>query len=129
MKMLVWNCRGLGNPRAVRALAEVVRVNSPQVVGLIETKLPNRSWMKLRCQLGFQNCFSVPKRGKSGGLAILWRDELVLEVQNFSNYHVDAVISGASQFRFTLFYGHPMVEKRLDSWNLLRKLSLLENKP
>ncbi|CAM8910773.1 unnamed protein product [Rhodiola kirilowii] len=38
MKLLSWNCRGVGGPRAVRSLCDVVRPHRPSILGLIETK-------------------------------------------------------------------------------------------
>lgn len=37
MKCLGWNCRGLGNPRTVRNLSDLIKDHSPQFVFLIET--------------------------------------------------------------------------------------------
>ena len=45
MNLLSWNCRGLGNPRSVNALKEVIRIEKPKIVFLMETKL-DRDWMK-----------------------------------------------------------------------------------
>jgi len=41
MKILSWNCRGLGNPAAVRALRKILKITCPDVVFLSETKLNN----------------------------------------------------------------------------------------
>ncbi|CAM8999923.1 unnamed protein product [Rhodiola kirilowii] len=38
MSALVWNYRGIGGDATVRSLADLVRVNRPLVVGLLETK-------------------------------------------------------------------------------------------
>ncbi|CAM8947828.1 unnamed protein product [Rhodiola kirilowii] len=70
MKSLCWNCRGLGQPRTVRSLADLVRCYKPQVVGLIETKSENGRTEVLRRQLGFDCGFGVDSNGRSGGLAI-----------------------------------------------------------
>ena len=37
MNLLVWNCRGLGNPRTVRELGDYIRAKDPAVVFLAET--------------------------------------------------------------------------------------------
>ena len=39
MSSLVWNCRGLGKRRTVRALEKVVTSEDPILIFLIETKL------------------------------------------------------------------------------------------
>ena len=37
MSLLVWNCRGLRNPRTVRELGDYIQAKDPTVVFLAET--------------------------------------------------------------------------------------------
>ncbi|CAM8971158.1 unnamed protein product [Rhodiola kirilowii] len=129
MRIFSWNCRGLGRPWTVRALVDAIRVFHPQVVCLMETKKGNDSWDRLKMKLGFRNCFTVSCRGKSGGLAVLWADDVNLSICNFSRWHVDMVVTDNSPFRLTLFYGDPATTKRKFSWDLLRRLRGLMNLP
>ncbi|MCI76476.1 hypothetical protein A2U01_0097746, partial [Trifolium medium] len=39
MKVMSWNCQGLGNPRTVRALQKLLANNHPDIIFLTETKL------------------------------------------------------------------------------------------
>ena len=62
----------------------------------METK-SNRDWMRKvqdRCEL---KCgLIVPSNGKSGGLAMLWKEGIKVEVQTFSQTHINALVdSGA----------------------------------
>jgi exonuclease III len=41
MKILSWNCQGLGNPRTVRALKKLLASHSPDLLFIMETKLVN----------------------------------------------------------------------------------------
>lgn len=41
MDILSWNCRGIDNPTAVKALRDLVLQNQPQIVFLMETKISN----------------------------------------------------------------------------------------
>lgn len=73
MKVLSWNCRGLGNPAAVRALKKLLRVQCPDVVFLMETKLSEsdkKDKLSLLCgplsNLFMVNC-SISKKNRSGG--------------------------------------------------------------
>jgi len=48
--------------------------------------------------------------GRSGGLALLWKDSWELEIFNYSKHHMNVVIKtedGNPGWRFTSFYGHP----------------------
>ena len=126
MIALCWNCRGLRTPRSVGALRELVQQWDPMVVFLTETKKKNAGMTKVRMKIGFENGFYVKKEGKGGGLAMLWRREVNLEIKSYSMHHIDAVITreGAGfQWRITGFYGHPETHRRKDSWNFLDVLN------
>jgi exonuclease III len=56
MKLLSWNCRGLGKPDAVRALRQLTKAHHPDIVFLIETKLQS-SELSAKTN-SFGNCFS-----------------------------------------------------------------------
>lgn len=85
MKIPSGNCRGMGSPRAVRSLKDVISSSSPDIVGLIETKLTTKRCEDLRCKLGFCECFPVNCHGKTGGLAILWKEEVSVVIKSFSS--------------------------------------------
>jgi hypothetical protein len=54
MKILSWNCRGLGNPQTIQELCRLVKEKKPEVVFLMETKLNNKKLEPIRVKLGFQ---------------------------------------------------------------------------
>ncbi|KAL4606913.1 hypothetical protein ACB092_09G138000 [Castanea dentata] len=126
MNSLSWNCRGLGNPRSVRALLDLVRHWNPKIVFLMETKLRQSRMERIKNRIGLDNGLIVPSVGRSGGIALLWKREISLEVKSYTRYHIDAVISEADsgyRWRLTGFYGHPETHKRYESWHLLAFLS------
>ena len=63
----------------------------------------------IRLKLGFQNAFVVPSIGRSGGLALLWKREVTLEIRNFTTHHIDSHIlhGNDSRWKLTGFYGRP----------------------
>jgi hypothetical protein len=131
MILMSWNCRGLGNPEAVRALHLMVKTKGPQVLFLMETKLDAGRMERIRVQLGFGNNFTIMSLGSSGGLALLWKDEAAVMIHNFSQFHIDADVDTVTTkvWRFTGFYGQPDQSLKRESWALLKHLSRLDNKP
>jgi len=76
--------------------------------------------------------FCVDCKGRSGGLLLFWSSDIDLEVQNFNQNHVNAVIHSSdtgTSWKFTGFYGHPDPMKRQGSWSLLRYLANLHPSP
>ncbi|PPD86265.1 hypothetical protein GOBAR_DD16799 [Gossypium barbadense] len=71
-----------------------------------------------------EGCVAVNSEGKSGGLALLWREGVKVEVQNFSNYHIDSLVSleESKVIRFTGFYGNYDPNARNLSWDMLRRV-------
>nr|XP_023927289.1 uncharacterized protein LOC112038687 [Quercus suber] len=125
MSLTSWNCRGLGNLQTVKALEKVVSNEDPIIVFLMETK-SNREWMKMvkeKCNM--KHGLIVPREGKSGGLALLWKEGTKVEVQTYSQTHIDALVDGGigvGWWHLTVFYGKPNTAKRPESWAKLRSL-------
>lgn len=121
-----WNCRGLGKPRAVRALKGFIRKENPQIIFLCETKLKVVEWEKMKCRIGFSNYEAVgcEGEGRRGGLALLWRKSINLSVKSSSKNHIDSWVrnDNGSWWRFTGFYGNFEVVREAGSWNVLRSL-------
>ena len=92
LRIISWNCRGLGNPRSVRALHDLVRCWNPKIVFLMETKSKKNRMERIKNRIGFANGLIVPSVGRSGGIALLWTREISLEVKSYTKFHVDAII-------------------------------------
>lgn len=78
MKILSWNTRGLGNPRGIRTLRELIKKEDPNVLFIQETRLIAHAMEKCKLRLGFVNCLSVSCVGYSEGLALFWKQEINL---------------------------------------------------
>ena len=125
MNLLCWNCWGLGNPRTVHELTKLVRRYNPFVLFLSETKRKSVEMERLCVIWGYDNCMMVDSIGKGRGLALLWMNEVCLEVLSFSNHHIDSKLGDPAceeTWRFTGFYGYPVAGDRWKSWNILRRL-------
>ncbi|KAL9671492.1 hypothetical protein QQ045_009060 [Rhodiola kirilowii] len=102
----------------------MINSHQPLIVGLLETKKRRKDWDKLRCVLGFLNCFAVDRMGLSGGIAVLWREGVDVRIRNFSRTRVDMEVRMEKEVWLTFLYGDPNVSKRKYSWELLKTLSV-----
>jgi len=80
MKLIAWNCRGLGNSLAIRSLLNLQKEEDPNILFLSETKMDEKRIEGLRWKLGLTNLVVKDCKGKSGGLAIFWRKEINLQL-------------------------------------------------
>ena len=97
----------------------------PKLVFLMETKANKPILERVGRWIQFTNLFFVPRINSSGGLALYWKSDLDVDVQSFSNHHIDAFINHGvdDAWRFTSFYGDPDTANQENSWSLLRDLS------
>nr|POE73448.1 hypothetical protein CFP56_08751 [Quercus suber] len=90
----------------------------------------NGHWKRLARQTnkpspGFTQGMIVPSDGKSGGLAMLWKEGVDVRFKSCSHSHIDVVVHGEGSgglWRTTGFYGHPITSKRQSSWKLIKSL-------
>ncbi|XP_019197195.1 PREDICTED: uncharacterized protein LOC109191078 [Ipomoea nil] len=125
MSTLSWNCRGLGNPRTVREIEDMVSCKKPDFVFLMETKVSRDHAERLRIKLGFDGLFCIDSSGLSGGLTLLWRANNTARLMSYSKNYVDVEVSipGCDKWRMTGFYGFSQRGQRRDSWDLIRTLA------
>ena len=87
---------------------------------------------KVKYRLGFLNGLIVPSKGRRGGLALLWSNDINLEIKSYSDHQIGAVITESGNgflWRFIGFYEHPETHLREDSWKLFSFLNRQFNLP
>ena len=79
--------------------------------------------------IGFDNHFSVDRIGRSGGLAVLWRNSINCSLINYSQNFINLLIQDSilGNWRLATFYGYSDSRRRRESWDLLRNLSNISN--
>ena len=125
MSCLSWNCRGLGNLQIKDELVALVHNKDPRLVFLMETKVDKAVLERVGRKIQLANLFVVPRHNLGGGLALFWPKNMKVDVQSFSDRHIDTIIDFGEDdtWRFTGFYGDPDTASREVSWSLLRTLS------
>jgi hypothetical protein len=92
MIVLSWNYRRLENLWAILDLCRLVKEKRPNLVFLMETKLQVHCLESIKVRVGFGSVFVVDCVGQSGGLALMWKGELSVEIQNYSCFHINAIV-------------------------------------
>jgi len=121
MKCISWNCRGLGNPAAVRALKKLLKSQNPDMVFLMETRL-QKSDRKAKSSLlcgPLSNMFMidcvVANGRRSGGLALIWNNVLNIDIIQSTKNLIDKYIT-SSNIDFSLYatriYGFPYYSQK-----------------
>ena len=80
MKILSLNCHGLGGVAAVTALANLQKRGGADVLFLSETHLDEWPAECLRRRLHMDHKIVVRSDGKSGGLLLMWKKDIVVEL-------------------------------------------------
>lgn len=125
MSCISWNCRGLGNSRALGTLQELIREKRPHFIFLVETISSVLQLDEIKVLLGYDGVFAVSNVGRSGGLAFLWKSAQTVSLLSSSFWHIDVLVEVAliGEWRITGFYGRPNRNERQASWVLLKDLS------
>lgn len=125
MSTLFWNCRGLGNPRTIQILLDLVQIKKPMFVFLMETMVDLKRIDGIRAKLKYEGLFTVAGTGHGGGLALMWKQvdsiSIVSSSQNFIDTEVK--LNNVDPWRLTCFYGFPERTRRRDSWELIKSLA------
>ncbi|XP_074377634.1 uncharacterized protein LOC141719152 [Apium graveolens] len=114
----------MGNLCAVRIFGDLIKSHNPDFIFLAETLVEGKNIKELAEKFGFVEYFAVDRVGRGGGLAVMWKHNLVCQVVDSSNNFIDVhVIEGQNvAWRLTCFYGYPERNRCQESWNLLRGL-------
>lgn len=113
MKTICWNARGLGNPRAFRALRDLVSSRRPQVLFISERKCGDEIINKIKQRCNFDGGLTVKSEGAKGGLCLLWKDQHTVTINSLSQNHIDSTVNWCGKtWQFTGIYGHPETNKK-----------------
>lgn len=111
----------------MRALKRLIRLFSPHLIFLQETRLKQSEMDKIRTMVQYAGlaCVDCSGRFRSGGLAILWNSHYDITLQSFSQNHIDTLVADPisnDAWRFTGLYGYPNEAQRHKTWELLQLL-------
>ncbi|CAA7062291.1 unnamed protein product [Microthlaspi erraticum] len=121
----------LGNPWTVRRLKEIRKRVDPDIIFLSETKNPDPFVMTKVESLGYHNiAFVSPSSVASGGLSLLWKQEIPLDIiSSCTNYFDTQITYEGLVFYSTFVYGDPERATRKQVWDQLIGLAQVRDDP
>ena len=112
MNIVSWNCRGLGNYSKVEVVNDLIRMASPDVLLLQETKIDEDNLLSISNKKWKLNVGkAVSARGTAGGIATLWKENsFSLEHSHTTQYWILLEIRHTqSKFSIALFNVYVLV--------------------
>ena len=95
MSIFSWNYRGLGHPRTVQVLMDLVRNKKPCFAFLIETLCNKNKLEHIKMKIGFDGLLVVDRVGRRGGLAFLWNLACVVNLLSYDQNYIDTEVEVA----------------------------------
>ncbi|XP_026437407.1 uncharacterized protein LOC113335598 [Papaver somniferum] len=132
MKILSWNCHGILSKDTRDYLIHINNTHSPDIIYLSETKINDDRI------LGITNFFQMPNKcfepsvGQAGGIILLWKDGLSLEILYTSTNMIHALVKNdpsKGDWFLSRVYGTPYKNDQLAQWNYIQRLSSSVNIP
>ncbi|GAU39014.1 hypothetical protein TSUD_378900 [Trifolium subterraneum] len=86
---------------------------------------------RIRIMLQYDSCLAIDVEGRSGGLAIMWKDSVKCRVMNYSRNFINIIVEDEDkgEWRLTCYYGYPERNRRKLAWDLLRELRDMSTLP
>jgi len=125
MKILSWNCQGLGNPLTVQEIRALTAQERPTMVFLMETKNKETVVEKTKRRLKFQHVFTEQPIGIAGGLVLMWNEEAEVKIISSSKEYIDVECKDPSSghiMEITFVHAPTTLSERLLLWQKLREL-------
>ena len=130
IKILVWNVQGVGNK--IPMVKEIVRVNRPTMLVLVETHLSGEQADRVCDRIGFSGKMRVDAQGFSGGIWMFWKaEEIAVTVYGSHSQHLTVEIKkvGDEPWLFSAVYASPDSSLRRDLWQELENVRRSYNGP
>ena len=75
-KLLVWNCRGVGNRDFLVHVKMVIKNNNSDLIALLEMKSSSNKARSIFKSFLFSQFFVTEARGLAGGIWVAWKEDV-----------------------------------------------------
>ncbi|XP_031127770.1 uncharacterized protein LOC116029866 [Ipomoea triloba] len=109
MACLVWNCQGAASRSFKRALSFLSLTHKPLIACLLEPKVSSSHANTICSSLGYEEWVRVEAVGFSGGIWVLWKDSINIEVIDTHPQFITLQVHHAELgvWRLSVIYGSP----------------------
>ena len=124
MNVVAWNCQRVGANLTKEHLEKLYHCFLPRFLFLSETKNNRRVLQNLQVPYGYDQVCTVETRGRIGGLALFYMDDLSVTILYADAHMIDieTILEGHAIF-MTFVYGDPVVRHRDLVWERLSRMS------
>ena len=133
MRFFAWNCRGLCQPKAVRALRMLLHSYHPSCIFLSELKISSLSKVsKILVSVGFPHFEFVPAQSSVGGLVLAWKSPTDIQIIFSNTNMINCIIlppAPSSLWQLTAVYGLTVYSKKHGFWQALKRIGEAFNGP
>ncbi|XP_074288047.1 uncharacterized protein LOC141613204 [Silene latifolia] len=132
LSLMTWNVHGAGSAAFLSMLKELIRVNNPHVLALVETHISGATAQRVYDRINFGGKTRVEAEGFSGGIWIFWRPEEVSVkplIHNSQHITVEIGRVGEIPWYYTAVYASPETTKKELLWKDLEDFARTHNRP
>ena len=102
----MWNCQGAASSGFIRILKNYINQVKHVLIALLEPRVSGAD--KLVRKIGFDRSFRLEATGFSGGIWIMWKDDLYVEVREIYKQYIYTYIKRDNvDMDLTVVYASP----------------------
>lgn len=110
MSIITWNCQGALNKKLPSIVKSFISNYKVDIFVIMEPRISGRSADRVIRNLGFPHSHGIEASGFSGGIWVLWRPSVDVEIldNHLQFVHMKVrYLNPSSAFYFTAIYGSP----------------------
>ncbi|XP_026443846.1 uncharacterized protein LOC113343999 [Papaver somniferum] len=132
MKIISWNVCGFGNKDTRNHLHMLIKSQNPDIIFFSETRNQQKRMQYMLARYKYPNVSFLNPIGLSGGLCLLWKDNIDLKVIDMSLNMINCIVKLDSQNNnslLTCLYGALNKNDKEAQWNHINNLRENHNNP
>lgn len=130
MSCIIWNCRGSRSASTVRFLKLLCNKFKPEVIFLSETKSNSSRCYQVAKMIKREECFSVDSNNRSGGLSIMWTENIEVQILHSSLYLIHLELkhrTSETSCYLSCACGHPYWNLKQKFWDELTEMASIKD--